>query len=110
VIVAAGVTATLLTRTKSGTDALGNDVYMTVSTVVDHCIFDPGGSVELVQGQDMLTTTPMLYLPAGTTVGPIDAVTVNGITYEVDGSPNNYVSPFTGWPAGIAVKLKAVTG
>jgi hypothetical protein len=110
VVLAAGITVTLLTRAVTGRDADGNDVYGSTALAVAGCAFDPGGSVELVQGQDLVTTQPKVYLPAGTVVGALSAVIVAGVTYEVEGSPNSYTSPFTGWSPGIEVKLKAVTG
>lgn len=109
-VLTAGETVTLLTRSKSGVDADGNDVYTSASTTVAGCAFDPGGSLEVVQGRDTVTTTPTVYLPPGTAAHSVDAVTVRGVTYEVDGSPNSPTSPFTGWAPGVVVKLKAVTG
>jgi hypothetical protein len=104
-----GVPITLLTRTKGAPDALGNDTWTTTSTTVRGA-FNPGSSSEAVQGQDLLTVQPSVYLPAGTVVGAVDAVQVDGQTYEVDGSPNDWVNPFTGWNPGIEVRLKRVTG
>jgi hypothetical protein len=43
-------------------------------------------------------------------VSAVDAVRVAGLIYEVDGSPNEMVSPWTGKDFGIVVKLKRVTG
>lgn len=105
-----GETVTLLARSRNGVDADGNDIFTSASTTVAGCAFDPGGSVEAVQGRDAVITTPTVYLPPGTAPKSIDAVTVRGVTYEVDGSPNALTSPFTGWSPGVVVKLKAVTG
>lgn len=104
-----GVNVTVVSRAVSGTDSLGNDVFTLTKTVVLGA-FAPGGSTELVQGQDIVITQPVAYLPPGTVVGPSDAVQVAGTTYEVDGSPNAWLSPFTGWQPGVEVRLKAVTG
>lgn len=106
-----GEGVTLITRTVSGKDALGNDVFATTQTAVPRCGFDPGHSVEDVQGRDMIVTRPRLLLPHGAPVpAAIDAVIVNGVTYEVDGSPNVVRNPFTGWTAGTVINLKAVSG
>lgn len=105
-----GVPVTLHTRGVVGQDAYGNDVYGDTDTVVEGCAFDPGSSLELVQGQDMVRTQPTVYAPSGTAVTAVDALTVNGVRYEVDGSPNDYHSPFTGWGAGVVIRLKGVTG
>jgi hypothetical protein len=104
-----GQPITLIRRTKGAPDSWGNDTWTTTSTVVSGG-FNPGNSVELVQGQDLLTTQPTVMLPPGTPVAAIDAVQVDGLTYEVDGSPNSPINPFTGWAPGVVVKLKRVTG
>jgi hypothetical protein len=104
-----GEPITLVTRTKGQPDALGNDTWTTATTSVRGA-FNPGTSVESVQGQDLLVTQPSVYLPAETVVGAIDAVQVGGLTYEVDGSPNNWRNPFTNWQPAVEVKLKRVTG
>jgi hypothetical protein len=105
-----GETVVLHSRTASGRDSLGNDTFTTVDTTITGCGFDPGGSVELVQGQVLVTTTPTLYAPTGTVVNPIDQVTVRGVLHDVDGGSNDWRSPLTGWSPGVAVKLKVVTG
>jgi hypothetical protein len=99
-------------RVKSGTDVLGNDVFTPTSMTIDG-VFAPGGSVETVQGQDVVVMQPTVYLPTGTVVGAVDAVQVAGATYEVDGQPNAWPpNPFSGWqpPYSVEVKLKRVTG
>jgi hypothetical protein len=99
----------LVRRVKAAPDVLGNDTWTTTTSTVSGA-FNPGTSVELVQGEDILTTQPTVMLPPGTLVEAIDAVQVDGLTYEVDGSPNSPVNPFTGWRPGVVVKLKRVTG
>jgi hypothetical protein len=106
-----GTGVTLIARTVSGKDALGNDVFTPVQTSILRCGFDPGHSVEDVQGRDMVTVQPRLLLPPDAALpAAIDAVIVNGVTYEVDGSPNSMTNPLTGWHAGTVVNLKEVTG
>lgn len=105
-----GQTVTLITRTVSGQDSYGNDVYTETTTDVTGA-FDPGTSAEAVQGQDLLTVQPTVYLPADVDVpSAVDAVEIAGQRYEVDGSPNVYQSPFTGWRPGTVVRLRRVTG
>lgn len=104
-----GQPITLRQRVKSGTDALGNDVWSTQDTTVIGA-FAPGSSVELVQGGDVLTVQPTVYLPHGSVVSAVDAVLVGDDLYEVDGSPNLWGSPLTAWQPGVEVKLKRVTG
>lgn len=104
-----GEPITLVHRTKGAPDTYGNDTWTTTSTTVVGA-FNPGGSSESVQGQDVLTVQPAVYLPAGTPLASIDGVQIRGLSYEVDGAPNTWVNPFTGWQPGIEVRLKRVTG
>lgn len=106
---AAGVPITLVKRTKGDPDALGNDTW-TEQRVDVRGIYNPGGSSEQVQGQDMVTTQPSVYLPAGTDVSSTDRIEVAGLSYEVDASPNQWISPFSDWNPGVEVKLRRVTG
>lgn len=105
-------TASWVQRVKSGEDSYGNDIY-TDTTVAKDAVFAPGGSVEAAVGQEQVTTQPTLYLPAPSPT-PVDEVTVNGVTYQVDGVPQDWSagSPFTGWVPDfpVVVRLKAVTG
>lgn len=103
------VPVTVVTRTKGAPDALGNDTWTEVGTVVKG-VFAPGTSVEQIQGQDALVIQPTVYLSAGTDVSYLDAVIVAGERYDVDGSPNAYVHPLTGWTPGIEVRLRRATG
>lgn len=104
-----GSPITVVTRTRSGVDAFGNDIFTTTTTTVSG-VFAPGGSVENVQGEDVIVTQPRAFLPAGTDVTAIDAVEVGGISYEVDGDPNVWANPFTGAQPGIQLALRRVTG
>lgn len=109
-----GFTCTFITRTLTGQDADGNDVYTDVPVPVPGCVFAPGGSTETLGNQDTVTDQPTVYAPTGTAVDAVSAVTIPGFgTYEVDGSPNFWpANPMTGWqpPNSVVVKLKQVTG
>jgi hypothetical protein len=100
---------TVVARTAAGRDGDGNTTYTTVNTVV-RGQFVPAGSVELVQGLDVVTNQPTVYLPAGTVVKATDQVVAAGVTFEVDGAPNAPVNGFTGWAPGVVVRLRNVTG
>lgn len=106
---AAAMPVTLITRTVSGQDAYGNDTFTETQTTIN-AAFAPGTSLELVQGQDLVTIQPTLYLPPDVDPNPIDAVLVDGQRYDVDGDTDVWMSPFTGWHPGNVVKLKRVTG
>lgn len=111
-IFTAGETVTRTRRVDSGTqDTYGNTVWTTDPVQIPGCGFDPGMSTELMTGdKDVTTIQPRLYLPAGTSVETGDAFTVRGVEYEVDGVAADYQSPFTGWRAGLVVKLKNWSG
>lgn len=100
---------TLITRTRTGRDGDGNATYTTVAATLRGA-FAPAGSIETVQGQDQVVTQDTVYLPPGTQVHAVDQVIVNSVTYEVDGSPNSWRNPYTGVTAGVAAKLKQVSG
>lgn len=98
-------------RTVAGQDAYGNDTYTTVTVSVD-AVFAPGGSTEVVNGQDLVVTQPTVYLPLPAPAA-LDAVTVDGQDYEVDGQPETWPpSPFSGWQPEypVVVRLRRVTG
>ena len=101
-----GEPITLLANGASTPDEYGDPIPTQTSTVVLGA-FDPGLSAEN-EAQDTATAQPTVYLPPGTDVSWIDAVQVRGTTYQVDGSPNSYTSPFTGATFGVVVKLRAV--
>jgi hypothetical protein len=106
------VPVVLSSRVKSGTDAYGNDVYTPTDSTVDG-IFAPGGSVEQLQGQDIVTDPADRVSADRDQRGRVDAVTVGGQRFEVDGAPNVWPpNPFTGWlpEFSVEVKLRRVTG
>lgn len=104
-------TASWVHRTVSGQDAYGNDTFTDQAATVDG-VFVPGGSSEVTQAGDVVTTQPSLYLPLPAPAA-IDQVTVNGTVYEVDGTPQTWPpSPFGGWQPDypVVVRLREVTG
>lgn len=103
-------TVTLVSRTRSGTDAYGNDTWTTTETAIGGCVVWPRTSSELVQGQDTVIVGLNLLAPAGTVIQPTDQVKVAGTLYEVDGQPGDWTNPFTSWDAGVQVALKTVSG
>lgn len=100
------VQVTLHRRTLTGARNSYGDATYTDATTATWGVFNPGAS----SGPDntAVDLQPVVYLPAGTDVSYLDAVTVNGTTYEVDGNPNDWQHPLTGWHAGIEVHLRTV--
>ena len=107
-----GETVTFYTRTKSGLDAKGNDLYAAVPTDVPGCAVWPTGSTEQLQGQDTVTAELTVLVPAGApvTVSAISKASVRGEDYEVTGAPGDWRSPFTRRRPGFEVRLTRITG
>jgi len=105
---------TLVTRTVSGQDAYGNDVFTETSTAVDGVVWPRDGNGtsgnEQLQGRDTVIVGLSLLLPPGTDVTAVDRVDVGGLSYEVTGEPGHFFSPFTGSDPGVLVGLTRVTG
>lgn len=73
--------------------------------------FDPGGSLEPTQdGRGSVVTSPRLFVPSASDVGPHDRVEVDGVTYDVEGTPGRWRNPFTGSTFPLVVNLKLVEG
>lgn len=112
-----GETVTHLDGTASVTqDDLGNDVrsfpVKATYSKVPVAPRDGGGtsSNELVQGQDMVVIGLTIYVPDRVVVDAQDRFMVRGEEFEVQGDPQFYQSPFTGWRPGSPVALQRVTG
>lgn len=106
-----GETLTLLSRTVSGQDSDGNDVWSVVETAVKQCAVWPRTSVELVQGQDLSIIGLAALLPHGVIVAATDRIRrADGTVWEIDGEPGIWTSSLTGTKAGVQVNLRRVTG
>ena len=103
---------TILSRSVTGQDADGNDVYGTTETPV-RGTFAPEGSTELIQGQDTVIANPTVYLNDGE---PVPAATDRirrertGEVFEIDGTPADYLNTYTGYNPGAVLRLERVTG
>lgn len=102
-----GITVTVETL---GQDRYGNRTVATSATVPG-CAFAPGPSTEQMDGRDEVAEQGNLYAPAGTAFAPTDRIVLpDGTTWEVNGTPSAWASPWTGWNPGIAIPLKRVVG
>lgn len=101
-----GEPITLLINGTPSADDVGDPVPAQTQVTVTGA-FNPGISAEEA-ATGTGSTQPTVYLPPGTDVSWIDAVQVRGVTYQVDGSPNDWSSPFTGTAFGVVVKLRGV--
>ena len=103
-------TLTILTRTVTGQDSDGNDVYDDVETTTKGA-FAPAGSTELIQGQETVLTHDTVYLEVGAPVpSPTDKLRRGTTVYDIDGTPRTYQNPFTGFVPGPVLSLLQVTG
>lgn len=112
-VVGFGETVTIISRTVSGRDGDGNDVYETTETPVPGSVFAPFGATELIQGQDTTIANPTVYLGDPDVVPrATDKVRrANGDVYDIDGEPQVYPpNPFTGERVGAVLRLERVTG
>lgn len=85
------------------------------SLSIDGCGFDPGGNLvdsgePSEMGRNAVVSRPTVYTGTNADITAIDRLVVRGITYEVDGNPRVWRNPFTGWEAGMVVRLRLTEG
>jgi Phage head-tail joining protein len=104
-------TITLIQRTLTGVqDEYGNDTYDETQIEVDYCVVQPSSSAEVVQWTEQVSTDIAIFVPYGTVVTELDAFLINGITYEVQGVPQDWRSPFSGNVSPTQIRASVVTG
>jgi hypothetical protein len=87
------------------------DTTETLVGSIDGCGYAPGSSTENTDNQAQVDTLAELYVPP--TPVPVTAqhrVRFNGNTWQVNGEPSWWRSPFTGWSPGGVLQLRRVTG
>lgn len=104
-----GEPISIVTRAVTGVDSYGNDITAEATVTVVGA-FAPSIGYESTNSRDTVITQPHAYLPAGTAVPTTSVLVIRGLRYEVDGTANEWRSPFTGWEPGIDVPLRKVTG
>ena len=106
-----GEYVTYQTAAVTSQDARGNDVLTFTGSSVGPCAFVPGTEAEAAIGTEQVTSTDILYMPAGTPVSPLDRILrANGEIYEITGEAWTWQSPFTGVQGPVRVSLRRVTG
>lgn len=112
-------TATLIKRVRSALNVDGNDTYVDHFSPLKNVVTWPSTSSLVGQGLriemrtgDQATAVASLnaVVPPGTDITALDAMILDGITWEVEGDPSIYQSPWTGNDPGIVVRLVKVTG
>ena len=102
-------TFSIVTQTVIGVDGDGNDVYGPVETPATGA-FAPAGSTELIQGETVVLTHDTIYLTDGEPVPTAnDKIRARGNLYSIDGEPEVYHNPFTGYEPGAVLRLLKVT-
>lgn len=93
-------------------DEYGNDRYGETSVQV------PGAVVGQVEsdsntsdpGNERITRRRTVVLPAGTDIGALDRLEIDGERWGIDGAPQQVTEPTLGVTAGIVVRLVRVSG
>jgi hypothetical protein len=102
-----GITVTVQHRAQ---DRKGNWGVIGTDTI-SGCAWAPGTSTEDTQARDQVVETGVLYAPPNSATSAYDRIVFpDGTTYDINGTPSPYQSPFTGWAPGVAVPLKRITG
>lgn len=103
---------TILSRSVTGQDGDGNDVYGTTETATSGA-FAPEGSTELIQGQNTVIDHPRIYLSDGATTPVVtDRIRreATGEVFDIDGRPAAFHNPYTDYEPGAVLHLERVTG
>lgn len=104
-----GDSVTITTRTRTGTDAYGDPIYDTSTKTVKGA-FSPTDTVEAQDGSHQVIDRPNVLLPPTASVDSDSLVTVVGIDWQVEGTPQAWRSPFSGREFGIKVLLYTTKG
>ncbi|MCK9599157.1 MAG: hypothetical protein M0R06_08965 [Sphaerochaeta sp.] len=107
--------------TTATTDELGHTVGETRTAVTFDAVFCPeGGPIIDMALREMTVTKPILFIDrteanaAALAAGAIrsrDAIVVNSQEgWQVDGDPQDYTHPWTGWKPPLVVELRRTDG
>lgn len=106
----AGKTVIFVHRKITGQDAYGNDVYDYERTEVPGCAVSPGRSTETEMGTLQIESDVTVHVPSDTVVDlPLDQMIIDGVMYNVVGTPNAWTSPFTGTVSMLEVQGRYVS-
>jgi hypothetical protein len=106
---------TLTVRRYGPSDRYGNRPPPTTHAV-EHCAAAPAGSIERTDGETLTLDSDTIYAPFDADVKPTDELVVpDGLpiepgTYQVDGRPQRWASPFTGEAFGMVIRLTRASG
>lgn len=100
-----GVMVTLVSTTTT-TDDLGDSTTTTTETQWGPCAVAPRYANESTDPRvPPVIVGKTVYGPA-VAIDSDDTLVIDGVAWQVDGLPGEWVSPFTGWAPGIEVPVK----
>ena len=100
-----GVTVTVRSVVTS-TDSYGDSTTETVETSWGPCAVAPRYATESVDPRSAPVIVGKTVFGPAIDLDSDDQLIIDGLTYEVDGLPGEWVSPFTGWAPGVEVPVK----
>lgn len=104
---AAGETVTVLRPAK--VDNVGDPTGAPADHDIAGCAINWLSSSENTDRRETTTALVEVYCPAGADILATDRVRLpDGRVFRVDGAPASWHNPFTGWDAGIVVRLRGV--
>lgn len=93
----------------TSTDEYHNEVVAVGAGVPTRGLLQQASTTEYTTDRDTTVTQWVLFLPAGTPIGPQSQVTYDGQTFQVDGQPERVWNPRTATVSHIEAKLREVT-
>ena len=103
-----GQLAIVTPRTPGAEDEYGDPQLDDGVTSSYPCRLEQGGSYETTVGEDRVVTSSRAFLPPSAVIGHLDAVHIDGIAFEVMGTPDVEVSPQG--PHHLKVALREIQG
>lgn len=100
-----GVMVTLKSTTTTD-DGLGNTTPDTVTVQWGPCAVAPRYARESADPNVPPVVVGKVVYGPRRSIDADDTLVIEGVAYQVDGLPGEWVSPFTGWDAGMEVPIK----
>jgi hypothetical protein len=96
---------TLLSANAEVDDLGDSDAAAPSSSLWGPCAIAPRTSAERVDSRSPAVITGLTVYGPLVAIKATDRLVINGDTYEVEGVPGDWSSPFTGWQPGIEVAV-----
>jgi hypothetical protein len=105
-----GVMVTVLSSTETVDKYGDTDAAAATSSLWGPCAVAPRTTAERVDSRSPAVITGLTVYGPRVTLKASDRLVINGDTYEIDGIPGDWSSPFTGWQPGIEVAVVRASG